>query len=138
MGSGAGIKQTMRWTKEQYLEFMDKKSSKKPSKYNSKKTEIDGIIFDSQKEANYYCQLKIMRAAGEIRDFALQPKYELQESFEKHGKKIKTITYIADFLVVHSDGSTEIIDVKGFETKDFKIKKKMFEYRYCNLKLTVI
>jgi len=35
------------------------------SKYHSRKTEIDGIVFDSKKEANRYCELKLMERAGE-------------------------------------------------------------------------
>lgn len=123
---------TERWTANQYRNYKNKKH-----KYNAKKVEIDGIAFDSQKEANYYCQLKLMKQAGEIRDFTLQPKYELQPGFTKNGKKIRPITYIADFLITYNDGSTEIVDIKGMETKDFKLKKKMFDYRYPNLKLTV-
>jgi hypothetical protein len=38
--------------------------------------------------------------------------------------------YIADFKVYLNDGSIQIIDVKGFETPDFKIKRKLFEAKY--------
>lgn len=125
---------TERWTAEQYRNH---KSSGKKHKYNAKKTEIDGITFDSQKEADYYCQLKLLKKSGKIKDFALQPKYELQPAFEKDGKKFRPITYIADFLITYNDGSTEIVDIKGIETKDFRLKKKMFEYRFPDLKLTI-
>lgn len=122
----------MRWTKEQYQAYLEKQEKK--SKYGAKKTEVDGIVFDSQREANYYCELKILKQAGEIRDFALQPKYILLPGNEKN----RGIAYIADFLIVHNDGSTEVIDVKGMETRDFKLKKKMFECNYPDLKLTIV
>jgi hypothetical protein len=60
----------------------------------------------------------------------MQPRYLLQEAFEKDGKKYRRIDYVADFEIHHLDGSIEVIDCKGFETTDFKIKKKLFEYKY--------
>lgn len=111
---------------------------RKTNKYNNQKTIVDEIEFDSKKEAEYYCMLKILKQAGEIRDFGLQPRYELQPSFEKNGEKYRAITYIADFVIVNNDGTTEVIDVKGVETQVFKIKKKMFEYQYPDLSLKVV
>jgi hypothetical protein len=60
----------------------------------------------------------------------MQPRYMLQEAFEKNGKKYRRIDYVADFEIHHLDGSIEVVDCKGFETTDFKIKKKLFEYKY--------
>ncbi|MDR7856328.1 DUF1064 domain-containing protein [Tissierella sp.] len=130
----------MRWTEEEYQEFLNKKSPKpkKKSKYRNVKTTVDGITFDSKREAEYYCQLKILKQAGEIKDFGLQPRYELQPTFRKNGTTHRSITYVADFVVVNNDGTTEVIDVKGVETKDFKIKKKLFEYKYPDLSLKII
>lgn len=128
----------LRWTKEQYREHLGNKKTKKKSKYNNKKTEIDGITFDSKKEAEYYCMLKLLKRAGEIKDFGLQPRYELQPKFAKNGKKYRAITYIADFVIVNNDGTTEVVDVKGVETQVFKVKKKMFEYQYPDLSLKIV
>ncbi len=134
----------MRWTEEEYMGFLEKQGIKtamekpKRSKYNNKKTWVDGICFDSKKEAEYYCQLKLLKQAGEIRDFGLQPRYELQPTFKKNGTTYRSITYIADFVVVNNDGTTEIIDIKGIETQVFKIKQKLFEYIYPDLSLKVI
>lgn len=116
-------------------------SPKKPkgkSKYNNQKTIVDDIKFDSKKEADYYCQLKLLKQAGEIKDIKLQPKFELQPGFKKNGINHRAITYIADFEVTNKDGTKEIIDIKGVETKVFRIKKKMFEYRYPELELKII
>lgn len=136
----------IRWTEEEYELYMKKnKKEKKEStksrynKYKNKKIEIDGHIFDSKKEADYYIKLCGLKQAGEIKDFELQPKFELQPSFiNNKGEKIKAITYIADFKIYHNDGSIEIVDVKGFKTKEFKIKKKIFEYRYKDYVLTLV
>ena len=108
------------------------------SKYNNQKTVVDGIEFDSKKEAEYYCQLKLLKKAGEIKDIGLQPRFELQPAFEKNGVKYRPITYIADFVITNNDGTTEIVDVKGVETQVFKIKQKLFEYMYPDLSLKVI
>ncbi|MEH7093964.1 DUF1064 domain-containing protein [Neobacillus vireti] len=100
------------------------------SKYNSKKVEKDGHLFDSKIEARYFDQLKWLEANKQILFFRMQPRYLLQEAFEKNGKKYRRIDYVADFEIHHIDGSIEVVDCKGFETTDFKIKKKLFEYKY--------
>jgi hypothetical protein len=108
------------------------------SKYNSKKTIVDGITFDSIKESRRYSELKILKIAGEVDNFNLQPAFLLQEGFKrKDGKKIREIWYIADFEVWYKDGRREIEDVKGMETEVFKIKRKLFEAKY-DLVLRVI
>ena len=106
------------------------------SKYKAKKTTIDGITFDSKKEADYYCQLKMRRCAGDINDFDLQVTFELQPSFKYQGKTIRAIKYIADFVVQHKDGSEEVIDVKGMRTETYKVKKKLFQFKHPNMKFT--
>ena len=56
------------------------------NKYGNKKNIVDGIKFDSQKEANRYLILKDMLICGEIKDLKLQPKFLLQDSFTYKGK----------------------------------------------------
>lgn len=126
-----------RWTEEQYMEYMGIKLPKK-NKYKNRKVIVDGIQFDSQKEAEYYCRLKLLKQAGEIKDFGLQPRYELLPAFEKNGKKYRAITYVADFVIVNNDGTTDVVDVKGVETQVFKIKRKLFEYKYPDLTLKIV
>lgn len=108
------------------------------NKYHNKKTTVDDIVFDSKREADYYCKLKLLKKSGEIKEFGLQPKYELQPKFSKAGKTYRAISYIADFIIVNNDGTTEIVDIKGLETQVFKIKKKMFEYKYPDLNLKIV
>lgn len=100
------------------------------NKYRNRKTEVDGIIFDSQAEATYYQQLKWLKQAKQIKDFKLQPKYLLQDSFKKNGKTFRKIEYKADFEVYNLDGTIEIIDIKGAITKEFALKRKLFERQY--------
>ena len=107
----------------------------KQPKYNNRKVEIDGHKFDSKLEAQYYTFLKHKKETGKIKDFSLQPRYTLQETFKRDGKTYRSITYIADFEVLHNDGSTQVIDVKGMMTDVFKIKAKMFTKLYGKLYL---
>ena len=99
-------------------------------KYHSKKVEVDGIIFDSKREAKRYQELKLLERAGAIKDLELQPVFELQPSFKKNGKTHRAITYKADFMFTTSEGDCIIEDVKGYKTEVYKIKKKLFEYKY--------
>ncbi|MDP4144145.1 MAG: DUF1064 domain-containing protein [Bacillota bacterium] len=108
------------------------------SKYGSQKITVDGITFDSKDEAMYYEYLKLLKAKGEIENFELQPIYELIPKFKKHGKSFRRTTYTPDFLIYHLDGSQELIDVKGFSTQQGELRKKLFEYKYPDVKLTWI
>jgi Protein of unknown function (DUF1064) len=108
------------------------------SKYKSKKAEVDGYTFDSKAEARYYEQLKWLLDHKQIKGFRLQPRYTLLESFKKNGKTFRKIEYIADFEIHHLDGSIEIVDVKGFETPVFSIKRKLFEKLYPNYRLSIV
>lgn len=107
-------------TLEEYKQLQQKGKSK----YKAKKTNIDGHSFDSEKEANYYEELKIRLRVGEIRGFCIQPTFILAPNLK----------YKADFIVFNNDGTTEIIDVKGMKTKEYIVKKKVFEDKF-NLKI---
>lgn len=96
----------------------------KKTKYRANKVEIDGIKYDSQKEGDYYNELKLRLKAGEIKGFCRQAEFILAPN----------LRYKADFIVFNNDGTAEIIDVKGFKTQVYKDKKKMFEDKF-NLKI---
>jgi len=105
--------------------------TRKKSKYNSRKVSVDGITFDSRKEAQKYIALKLLQRAGEILSYELQPEFELQPGYrDKDGKWVRPVKYRADFRVTHPDGRVVVIDTKGYRTKDYLIKKKMLLYRY--------
>ena len=108
------------------------------TKYNNKKTTIDDIVFDSKDEALYYEALKDMKANGLIKDFELQPEFILQEGFEKDEKKYRAIKYTADFRVLTNNDYSYIVDVKGMLTTEFKIKMKLFNYKYPDIELRLI
>jgi hypothetical protein len=119
-----------RTTKAKTTEKKEKTPKVKTGKFGSIKTEVDGIIFDSKMESQYYTYLKGLKANGEIKDFRLQPEYVLLESYKKGGRTIRAIKYVGDFLIEYNDGSEVVIDVKGKETEAFKIKRKLFDARY--------
>lgn len=102
-------------------------TNNKKSKYNANKVEIDGIKFDSQKEADYYSELKLRLAAKDIKGFCRQPEFVLAPN----------LRYKADFIVFNNDGTSEIIDVKGMQTQVYKDKKKVFEDKF-NLKIVEV
>lgn len=103
------------------------------SKYNSRKTTVDGFTFDSKKEAKRYLELKQMEKDGLIHNLQLQVPFELIPSFEVvvDGKKRKrrAMRYICDF-VYEVNGTTVYEDVKGRKTDVYAIKKKLFEYKF--------
>ena len=108
------------------------------SKYKANKIEFDNIIFDSKVECEYYKLLKEKVKNGEIKSFTIQPTYELQPSFIKNGIKYRSINYISDFLILNNDDSIYLIDIKGFQTVDSKLKKKIFDYKYPNIELKLL
>ena len=94
------------------------------SKYNSKKITIDWITFDSQVEAQFYQEHKDQIAK-------VHPKYELIPSFVKDWVKYRATVLIADFELVNWD----VIDIKWMATETAKLKRKMFNYKYPDVKL---
>lgn len=131
---------SLRMTEQEYMEYLERtgkqtaRQKPKRSKYNNKKTWVDGICFDSQKEADFYQELKLLQQAGEIKGFCRQPEFILVDGDVEH----RAITYKADFIIFHHDGIFEIIDVKGYESEQWKRTEKMFRLRYPDLELKTI
>lgn len=97
------------------------------SKYNAKKTVVDGIEFDSIREADRYCELKLLEKAKEIRNLELQSRFLLQDKFkDKQGNTHRKVEYVADFMYIDKCGKTIVEDVKGVLTDVYKLKKKLF------------
>lgn len=101
------------------------------SKYNSTKTVVDGITFDSKAEAKRYGQLKILQRAGTISGLELQPKFVCIIN------KKKVCTYKADFT--YFENHVRVVeDVKGFKTATYRLKKKLVEACYPGTVITEI
>jgi hypothetical protein len=100
------------------------------SKYRNEKKLMCGQRFDSQKEAEYYLLLMDGKRRGVIRKIELQPEFVLQPGFRHDGKAEQAICYVADFRITYADGHVEVIDVKGYRTDVYRIKRKMLLYKY--------
>lgn len=101
------------------------------SKYHNKKVIINGIKFDSKKEANRYSDLLLLEKVNLIKNLELQKRFELQPSYKFKGKIIRAIYYICDFYYYDVKKEKWIIeDTKGYRNEVYKLKKKLFEYKY--------
>lgn len=108
------------------------------NKYHAKKTWMKGRIYDSKKEANRAFELELLAKYGKIQDLQKQVPFVLQEGYvNRLGKKIRPITYIADFTYIE-DGKLIVEDTKGMETDVFKIKRKILEYKYPEIEFRVL
>lgn len=98
--------------------------------------------FDSEKEYKRWKMLQMLERAGGIESLEKQKRFTLQDSFEYNGKKIRAITYVADFWYFNKKDEVWVVeDVKGSkatQTKDFNIKKKMFMFRYPDIRFVII
>lgn len=90
------------------------------SKFKNIRTVIDGISFPSKAEGNYYCLLRLREKAGEVSNVEIQKPYALTVN------GFLVCTYKADFAFddLH-EKRHRVIDVKGFQTPEFKLKKKL-------------
>lgn len=102
-------------------------------KYKNKITEVDGIRFDSRKEAAYYEDLLWQQRTGAVKSIELQPEFVLQPGYEVAGKKIRPIIYKADFKVTEASDHVYYVDTKGMRTQVYMIKKKMLLYKYPDI-----
>ncbi|WP_318626901.1 DUF1064 domain-containing protein [Paenibacillus polymyxa] len=107
------------------------------NKYGAQQTVLNGITFDSKMESMYYTQLNLMERAGLISDLELQPEFVLIPAFKKLGRTIRATKYRADFKY-KEQGKTIVVDVKGVKTKDFNIKRKLFDSKYPDIELKLI
>ena len=101
------------------------------TKYHNRKVTVDGIVFDSVKEASHYRQLKLLERAGKIHGLRTQVKYVLVPSQKADNKVIeREVAYYADFDYTDSNGVHIVEDTKGVRTKDYIIKRKLMLYIY--------
>ncbi len=111
---------------------------RRKNKYGNRKIQVDGITFDSVKEMRMYTELKLMEQAGEVKNLKTQPKYELVPGYTLNGKKVRAIHYIGDFLFWDKRHKRiRLLDCKGFKTEVFKLKEKLFNYKFRNKDLYI-
>jgi hypothetical protein len=116
------------WDAQRARDYFNKKKTADADaprlKYGNRYTEVDGIKFQSAKEAEYYGQLKLRRQIGQIKDFRMQVVYDL------YVNGFLITTYRADFVIVHPNGTTTVVDVKGKATAnlpEFRMKRALMK-----------
>lgn len=108
---------------------------RRPNNFGAKKTEVDGIVFDSRREARRYSTLKLLERAGEISDLELQPRYML--GTEDDPVKIRSkgypngrrCSYKADFRY-KENGQVVVEDSKGHDTQAARLRRAFVEWQY--------
>lgn len=97
---------------------------KRPHKFNAKSSIYNGYNYASKKEANYAAELDLRLRAKDIES------WERQIPVDIYVNGYKICTSRVDFLIHHKDGSKELVEVKGYETPDYRLKKKLIEAVY--------
>lgn len=96
------------------------------NKYGAKKTYFNGRKFDSKFEASVAADLELRKKAGDIQDYECQYKIEAW-AYHEDGIKAFKVSHKVDFRVHHNDDSYELIEAKGVETADYKMRRKFLE-----------
>jgi hypothetical protein len=122
----------LRFSEEEYAQFIARSGRKKPeaqtaqqidkpprrAKYGNRKTECNGILFDSKHEATIYQDLCLRLRAGELRGVVLQQPFMLPGN----------TVYRADFVTLNNDGTYSVLDAKSKATardKVYVMKKRL-------------
>lgn len=119
------------------------------TKTGNQRFTLDGIEFDSKREAYRYAELSLLLKAGKIRDLQRQITYELIPAQREpdiigvrggitKGKCIERgVYYVADFVYVDNEtGETVVEDAKGYRQTDaamykvFVMKRKLMLWRH--------
>lgn len=137
----------MRWSEDDFYAWSQKQKAKKHlpqaeqkkpkrNKYGAKKTWVDGICFDSQKEAGFYSQLKVLHRAGAIDGFLYHGKMVCTEGTDKDNR---ATLYETDFVLLYPDGTYKIVDTKSVATVTgtFKLKMKSLREKYPRIKVHI-
>jgi hypothetical protein len=101
---------------------------KRRNKYNAQPTEVDGYRFDSKAEAKWFRYFQQEEKEGRVEEILRQTAFHLAPG----------VIYKMDFVVFYADGSVEAVEVKGFATPQWKMKKLLFEQKYPKWKLKVV
>lgn len=102
-------------------------------KYKNQKYIVDGVLFDSKKEASRWYELAMLSRAGEITQLQRQKPFELIPTRNYSGVCVRGCKYIADFYYYDKQLKSYVAeDTKGFATPEYKVKKKIFLEKYVN------
>ena len=122
---------------KQYRDMLAGKFVPKKNKYHAKKTESNGIVFDSKFESDRWKELCIMEQSGKISNLQRQVRFILQDGFINNvGEKVRSISYIADayyYDVKKKKWVVEDAKSPATRTEVYKIKKKLFQAKYKDI-----
>lgn len=118
---------------KEYREILKNQSNTR----GNKRVSIDGYTFDSQAEADRYGQLRLSQQGCAISRLEVHRVFLLQESFKVNGRTYRAISYEADFSYLEN-GVLVCEDVKGHRTEVFKLKEKLFRFRYPDIDFRVL
>jgi len=119
------------WTEEEYAAYCKRTGrglpagisspdkQPRPAKYRNKRTVVDGTTYDSAREADRACELKLLVKVGEVAAVLEQVPFLLPGG----------IIYRADFVILNWDGTFTVEDAKGVRTKEYIMKKKLLRER---------
>jgi hypothetical protein len=83
--------------------------------------------YASKKEAKRAAELRLLEKAGVILELREQYKFELIPKQEGE----RAVHYVADFVYYDNEKKCSVVeDVKGFRTRDYIIKRKLFQQKY--------
>lgn len=119
----------MRLTEEDLARILSRKTPEpagSPSKYKNEKVKADGEVFDSKREFQRYCRLKMLERGRQISGLRRQVPFELAPSVILSGVKKRALTYKADFVYTE-DGREVVEDSKGCITDVFRIKQHLMK-----------
>lgn len=98
------------------------------NKYGAKSTVAkDGLKRHSKYEAGVADELLLRKNAGDIKDYDSQFKVEMW-AHRPDGTPAFKVTHRIDFRVHLNDGSYELLEAKGVETADYKMRRKFLEH----------
>ena len=110
--------------------------TRKRTKYGNTPRIYNGIEYHSQKEAGYAMELDLRMRSARLVDGIRSWRRQVPVKLEVNGMLVTT--YIVDFVVLYRDEREEWVEVKGFETPEWKIKEKLFRALFPDRKLTVV
>ena len=97
------------------------------SKYGNRKTELDGMMFDSRKEAQRWAELKWMERGRLISGLERQVAFEIIPKTDKY----RAVKYVADFVYTDAETGEKVVeDCKGMRTDVYLLKKKLMYWKY--------
>lgn len=96
------------------------------NKFGAVRTEFNGRKYDSKFEASVAEELELRKIGKDIKDYEPQYKVEMW-AYREDGVKAFKVTHKVDFRIEHNDGSYELMEAKGVETPDYKMRRKFLE-----------